>query len=492
MLPLRKLLTEDEALDVRSLADATITLMCAAQKAKGFYPRDTQLVAFLILLFSSKHSVNRLLQLLTGEGKSTVIAMFATVLGIQGRHIDIVTSSPILALRDAEEWVDFYRIFGLCATHNTHLKHGFTDDLAEKRVCYSNTIVYGTVSNFSADILHEEFEQKQVRSGRQFDTVIVDEVDLLTLDEGVQFTYLSHDTAVLHHTEPVIAAVWAVVGPFRPVTTVNGSMLYSAIPKLFTDAIFECLDPATSGIKCSSQLLTIARNFNLINDDQLHKLMDPDAQTKKQAMSTIKVESALELVAELENYIPCLPDFQLYITNDEGLLATVDSEQRESGGVKILFLENGMACSLNTQAELLEGGTKKVKESLKFTDESKAEVGAQVKLPHFLQEFVMNQVPTYVKNAIRALQMVEDREYAVGGDGNIIPVDFQNSGVMEMNKKWSGGLQQMLEMKHNLRLSSMSLVTNFMSQIEFFSRYRSIYGLWDTWSGFKSHTKNTQ
>ena len=74
--------------------------------------------------------------------------------------------------------------------------------------------------------------------------------------------------------------------------------------------------------------------------------------------------------------------------------------------------------------------------------------------------------------------MVENCEYAVtynddGKDGQIIPVDFENSGVMELSKKWGGGLQQMLEMKHSFSMSPMSVVTNFMSHVELFSRYNS-------------------
>ena len=96
-----------------------------------------------------------------------------------------------------------------------------------------------------------------------------------------------------------------------------------------------------------------------------------------------------------------------------------------------------------------------------------------------MKDFVSNQIPVYVDSAFKCLQMVENREYAIK-DGRIIPVDFQNSGIMETNKKWGGGLQQMMEMKHNLSLSPMSVVTNYMSHVELFSRYKkegAIFGL---------------
>ena len=476
-----KQLNSDSSLNIEMVANAIMTLMCAVQTTKHYCPRQTQVVALTILMLSSKTSTSRLLEVLTGEGKSCIVAMFAAVLGIQGKHVDIITSSPILACRDAEEWADFYEIFGLKATHNSDIKHVSSDENdpdEERRTCYKHDIVYGTVNDFSADILHEEFEQKQVRCGRRFDAVVIDEVDLLMLDEGVQFTYLSHNAAVLHHMEPVLATVWTVIGQYRPATTVYGSVLYTGNPKLFIDTIFESIDTAKCEVEDSSQFIDIAQACGLISDELWKMLMDENQESKKEAMGLITIDTIVALLDQLDDYLPYV--FEAYLINEEGLLEPVNTKQIVSEGeekVNILVLGNGIACTLNTQEELRDGAKAKVESSLQF---SREEGGAEVKLPHFLKEFVMDQIPTYVENAIRSLQMVEDREYSISKDGKIIPVDFQNSGMMEMNKKWGGGLQQMLEMKHNLRLSSMSVVTNFMSNIELFSRYKErggIYGL---------------
>ena len=476
-----KQLNSDSSLNIEMVANAIMMLMCAVQTTKHYCPRQTQVVALTILMLSSKTSTSRLLEVLTGEGKSCIVAMFAAVLGIQGKHVDIITSSPILACRDAEEWADFYEIFGLKATHNSDIKHVSSDENdpdEERRTCYKHDIVYGTVNDFSADILREEFEQKQVRCGRRFDAVVIDEVDLLMLDEGVQFTYLSHNAAVLHHMEPVLATVWTVIGQYRPATTVYGSVLYTGNPKLFIDTIFESIDTAKCEVEDSSQFIDIAQACGLISDELQKMLMDENQESKKEAMGLITIDTIVALLDQLDNYLPYV--FEAYLINEEGLLEPVNTKQIVNEGeekVNILVLGNGIACTLNTQEELRDGAKAKVESSLQF---SREEGGAEVKLPHFLKEFVMDQIPTYVENAIRSLQMVEDREYSISKDGKIIPVDFQNSGMMEMNKKWGGGLQQMLEMKHNLRLSSMSVVTNFMSNIELFSRYKErggIYGL---------------
>ena len=481
----RKLQHSDICYD--ELADAIITLMCAVQKVQGFHPRETQLVAFAVLLLSSTTSTGRLLQMLTGEGKSCVIAMFAAALGLQSKQVDIVTSSPVLAVRDAEKWGEFFSIFDLKATHNTNIKKQLSDE--EKTHCYQHPIVYGTVSNFSADILWQEFEQKQIRSNRRFDAVIVDEVDLLMLDEGVQFTYLSHNAAVLLHIEPVLATIWAIVGPFKAVATSSGSILYAGRPAPFTDIIFRCLDPQTYEVQDPSDLLAIARELNIIPDIP-DDLSGADEETKRKVLSSILSSvvpaDALVLIRELDNYMNSPPMLQAYMANDAGLLEAVHTLSKDEGVVTkmILLLENGLACFLESQEDLRDGAIAKVKETLNFSDSANNDDKSQedqIKLPSFLKKFVTDQIPTYVTNAIRALEMLENREYAISEDGRIIPVDYLNSGVMELNKKWGGGLQQMLEMKHGLCLSPLSLVTNFMSNIEFFSRYAQgngcIYGL---------------
>ena len=52
-------------------------------------------------------------QISTGEGKSLIVAMLAVVQGLGGKKVDIMTSSEILAKRDASEKESFYKLFGL-------------------------------------------------------------------------------------------------------------------------------------------------------------------------------------------------------------------------------------------------------------------------------------------------------------------------------------------------------------------------------------------
>lgn len=76
----------------------------------GYYPRDIQMISLINFLSSSEHGL--LLQIRTGEGKSLTSAMLAVSQVLIGHsHVDIITSSPILAQREAESKKSFFRYF---------------------------------------------------------------------------------------------------------------------------------------------------------------------------------------------------------------------------------------------------------------------------------------------------------------------------------------------------------------------------------------------
>ena len=39
--------------------------------------------------------------------------MLSAILGIRGAYVDVISSSPMLARRDAEEWESFFKMFHL-------------------------------------------------------------------------------------------------------------------------------------------------------------------------------------------------------------------------------------------------------------------------------------------------------------------------------------------------------------------------------------------
>ncbi len=92
-------------------------------------------------------------------------------------------------------------------------------DEQEERLkdAYRQQIVYGTVGAFAADTLKQEFEKRTTRDTRQFELVIVDEVDYMTLDNGVQVTFLSHESSGFRHVEQVLSIIWAMISSCQPI-----------------------------------------------------------------------------------------------------------------------------------------------------------------------------------------------------------------------------------------------------------------------------------
>ena len=185
-----KNLKEKDGFDLLPTCIALTSMALSTCEKKKFWPHHTQLVSYCMLVARKIQNRGRLLEILTGEGKSCIIAMTAATYALQGRTVDIVTSSPVLSQRDAKEWKAFYSSLKLKVGCNVE------DNSEKDSQCYKRPIVYGTVETFARDILKTKFLlQSNVRKDRKFDIVIVDEVDSMLIDQGVQCTYLSHDVA---------------------------------------------------------------------------------------------------------------------------------------------------------------------------------------------------------------------------------------------------------------------------------------------------------
>jgi hypothetical protein len=100
------------------------------------------------------------------------------------KRVDIITTSDILAQRDAEEFESFYKIFNLAVGHNCCDSNIIPN--------YNVHIMYGTVNHFAGDLLRSTFYlQTEIRSERAYDAVIVDEVDSMFIDHCQDSTQLA-------------------------------------------------------------------------------------------------------------------------------------------------------------------------------------------------------------------------------------------------------------------------------------------------------------
>lgn len=105
----------------------------------------------------------------------------------------------------------------------------------------------------------------------------------------------------------------------------------------------------------------------------------------------------------------------------------------------------------------------------------------QLLVPKHLNDFVMNhQLAAWVKNAFKAKYHLKlYREYVIE-DNEIKIVDQHNSGIVFKDMRWSDGLHQFLQMKHDVPLTCEDLVTNYLANPTFFKRFSNIYGMTGT------------
>ncbi|HEU4621348.1 MAG TPA: DEAD/DEAH box helicase [Burkholderiaceae bacterium] len=171
-----------------ALVDAFAAVAAVSRRVLGLDPHDTQTMAARLLLDGC------LAEMATGEGKTLVVAMAATIAALGGWRVHVMTANDYLAERDAERIQPLASAFGIgsaCVLSND------TED--ERRAAYRQDIVYTTAKEVAFDWLRD-----RVRFGRAVDDLglslrgsaeapplltglamaLVDEADSLLLDEA--------------------------------------------------------------------------------------------------------------------------------------------------------------------------------------------------------------------------------------------------------------------------------------------------------------------
>lgn len=133
----------------------------------------------------------------------------ACIYVILGHKADIVTSSEVLAKRDAEDELNkkIYSKLGITVDHCIDNKEDINDKKVEKKnnnnknlfkpekSCYTNKVdvIYGDTHHFQADYLTDNYLMQKTRNNREFDIIIVDEIDSMFINEYAKSILLASD-----------------------------------------------------------------------------------------------------------------------------------------------------------------------------------------------------------------------------------------------------------------------------------------------------------
>ena len=393
----------------------------AIQITRGFSLRTTQILAVVIFIETGKTGI--LEQISTGEGKCLIIATLAIYKAlVENKNIDIITSSVVLAERDAKENRRLYEVFGLTVEHNN------VDEIQKRTEVYTNShVIYGDISCFQRDLLLDTFYNVGNGIGsRKIGCVIVDEVDSMLIDKGSNTLYLSRNIPGMDALEPLYVHMWHMAHA-RGIT---GS-----------EKDIDDIERATRQAMCP-----------LLLREELHKKLE---QTEE------KTEQIWEELIRLK-----LINKHGEIVDGKQLLNTNGNLQRiYEIKIELENKEKGKIVSL-------------LKDSIRR--------GIYVEIPNNLKEFVELHLKDWAKNALLARMMNVNEDYIIDIDRsdnarrtepNIVIMD-NYTGAEQYSSQWSSGLHQFLQLKHSCRLSMESLKAVFISNTKFFERYgTNLFGL---------------
>ncbi|XP_062235882.1 uncharacterized protein LOC133932971 [Platichthys flesus] len=437
--------------------------VCNAEEK--WWPRATQLTSWCFLALSD---TGKLLEMGTGEGKSCVIAMFAALRVFRGEKVDVVSSSSVLCQRDAEEWHNFYKYFDITADTNTNK----TKD-EDRKKCYQKDVVYGTIETFAADHLRQIFEMKDVRTDRSYQCIIIDEVDSLLLDQGVQLTYLSSPMVSMQHLNVILAMIWGHASQYGFLSTGHITFVQGP-PSSFHKSIFDSID--MDGIDDPMDVLHIAEESGIVPKGFTEEMYNSEKDKLLRKLKTVSQDDVIDFFQKIEHYVPY--GFTVYTLDDKGLLSlrkTTPYNNPDIPELTFLVLDDGLCSALYDSEEVLANPiTEFILKKIQYTPCTNN--SGKISIPGFLKNLIESKLPVWVQNAFLAKRLRQGREYVVENDC-VCPVDYRSTGIVELNKKWGDGLQQFVEIKHQIKMSTISTVTNFISNLSFFEKYHGkIYG----------------
>ncbi|PAA56524.1 hypothetical protein BOX15_Mlig033771g1 [Macrostomum lignano] len=460
-----------------------IDLCKAVLKCKGYLPRHTQVFSTAALLNAFKNKASgQVLQILTGEGKSCIVAMSAVGLVRLGqKSVDVVAPSEVLAARDCKEWKDFYKICHVSVDCN--IEH------EDPKKCYESCIVYGTVSSFAGDTLRHEFQFKDIRGSRGFDSIIVDEVDSLLLDQGVQLTYLAQDAGDMKMLDPIFATIFRATLGCHVLNTAHGGEMVAEQQMTFLYLIKEFFS-------YDEEFSTLVEQLDLkqlISSEEKQSFLAQNAEPVD--LSNFDIKRTIQVLEVSGEFLQNFPSYTIYTFRNaeiEPVRLCQDSSFDflvQDGGVCNLLFENIDDFKTRKKADILS----RIDYSTTILDpkddaKKKQNEEAQLPIPSHLKQFIDDMLDVWINSALTAGALQPGRDYLLQG-GDAVPVDYKHTGVVQENMRWSDGLQQFLQLKHSLQMRPLGLETNFLSNLAFFRRYgKSVFGVSGTLG--EEHEKN--
>jgi preprotein translocase subunit SecA len=417
--------------------------------------RANQVLA--VLMYAAVASERGVLaQLHTGQGKTIVAAAWATLLTLLTcEPVDIVTSSHLLAERDAGEMRPFYALFGLSCEDNHE-----PDYKTGPKSCYQlradnslPPVVYGSAAAMEFDHLCDDFYRRETRAKRAFASVIVDEADSALLDGA-------SDVALLAEPQPAMETLESIQ-----------VMIAAHVAQLYK--LYDSLQAV--GRRRDALNLDVGR---LGRDDIDHPAAIlcrsvPIYRTCAEAWFGNDDALASEQIT-VENFFGS-PD----VTDPRPFVAASIAEVARFLVLRVLDL-SALAQENNFKWQQAPPWARD--SVLRGADQTVLPTNEAFRLPQHLQTHAVFMLREWCASACVAhREMLRDVDYVLGKDTcnvtRVMPVDRRGNGVVQQHMHWSDGLHVQLQLKERVPLQPDSLTSNFVSHLAYFSAYTRLYGM---------------
>lgn len=147
----------------------------ASKRTTNMRHFDVQIIGGFVL------NDGRIAEMKTGEGKTLVATLPVVLNAMSGKGVHVVTVNDYLAKRDALEMGQIYNFLGLSVGVIVSGMQGDEDRKAQ----YDCDITYGTNNEFGFDYLRDNMKyDADEKVQREYNFVIVDEVDSILIDEA--------------------------------------------------------------------------------------------------------------------------------------------------------------------------------------------------------------------------------------------------------------------------------------------------------------------
>uniref|UniRef100_A0A914QVF3 Uncharacterized protein n=1 Tax=Panagrolaimus davidi TaxID=227884 RepID=A0A914QVF3_9BILA len=339
--------------------------------------------------------------------------------------------------------------------------------------------------------------------------MIVDEVDSLLLDNGLNTLYLSHNIADFEMLYPLIIQIWdEVMNQLKK----NGKCRTEKFHQHLCKKLFPIVPwhemPARyskAEIECFKSILYEYAIIGILTDSK--KCESSNIMIKKRHLflkQCRKIEKHFDKIFDqVSASIKGLKDGQRttkFLSDiNPDLIASMNNTSINEGEMFMIMLKkNGILDEsnklLNLPADELEEKLNLVKENFSRLlnqdflckyDEIMENVVVDV--PRHLLVYVSKHLIEFIINAEIAFNMEEEVEYQIDMkfietgsqkviEPKIVIVD-RDTGVDLPSTQWHNGLHQFLQLKHGLRLTPLSTKAVFISNISYLKKYKCIYGL---------------